>query len=180
MLFRVIIGVLVLASFGVWFYAYSGRADRPPPDELDSTTLYIEAFDEDLQFSEINGLPAYGKRAEVVCEAATDSIPNARFADDQTERAAQIRGSNLTFEEMIADLRSLPVATARDDELRNLWLDDWQILLSDRERYAANVEEDPGAIFTLTVVEGERLERRITRFARTNLMLPCAAPTDIG
>ncbi len=178
---RLVVGAVVAASFAVWFYAYSGAADRPPPDELDSTALLLAAENDGTDYLEMAGEPAFGKRAELICQSATDSLPNARFAESQTERATQIRVSNVILRDMVAELRSLPVATDRDNTLRSLWLDDWSVLLADRDRYANNVETDPGAIFTLTAVEGEeRLERRLTRFARTNLMLPCGAPTDLG
>ncbi len=181
LIFRLVVGAVVAASFAVWFYAYSGAADRPPPDELDSTALHLAAEQDETQYQEVAGEPAFGKRAEVICQRAIDSLPNARFAESQTERADQIRASNVILRDMVAELRSLPVATDRDNTLRGLWLDDWGILLTDRDRYADNVETDPGAIFTLTAVEGEeRLERRLTRFARTNLMLPCGAPSDLG
>ncbi|NNF54224.1 MAG: hypothetical protein HKN03_07240 [Acidimicrobiales bacterium] len=180
-IFRFVVGIAIAASFAVWFYAYSGAADRPPPDELDSTALHLAAEQDNTRYREVDGEPAFGKRAEVICQRAIDSLPNARFAKNQTERAEQIRASNVILRDMVAQIRALPVATDRDATLRGLWLDDWGILLADRDRYADNVEIDPGAIFTLTAVEGEeRLERRLTRFARTNLMLPCGAPSDLG
>lgn len=178
---RAVVGAVVLGSFGVWVYAYSGAADRPPPDELDSTRAFVEAESDGLSYEELPGVAFYGRRATAICSDAMDRLPDARLATSGPERADQLRGANRILEAMITELRALPVATDRDDELRHLWLDDWQVLIADRERYADAVEVDPAAVFSVSdVADNERLERRLTRFARTNLMLPCGAPTDVG
>jgi hypothetical protein len=179
--FRLMVSVAVLGSFGVWVYGLSGAARQPPPDELDSTRGLIEAIESDSTFVELDGLPAYAKRAEAICETTIDGLGDASRVETAAERASQLRESNLLLVDMVSRLRTLPVATERDDSLRSLWLDDWDVLIGDRERYADALEVDPAAVFTLSAVaDNERLERRITRFARTNLMLPCGAPTDVG
>ncbi len=180
-LFRIAVGIIVVASFGVWLYAYSGAADRPPPDELDSTRALLDAREAGQEFEEFDGTAAYGVRASSICDTAVGSLPDARLADSGPARATQLREANRLLLEMIGELRGLPVATVRDDELRNLWLDDWETLVGDRARYADAVENDPAAVFSVSAVaDAERLERRLTRFARTNLMLPCGAPSDLG
>ena len=55
----------------------------------------------------------------------------------------QLREANRILPTMIGDLRELRVATVRDDELRNLWLDDWEVLVGDRARYADAVRGRP-------------------------------------
>ncbi len=178
---RIIVGGAVLASFGIWAYAYSGAADRPPPDELDSTRARLDAEAAGESYEELPATAAYGARGTAICEEAMAALPDARLATNGPERANQLRRANLVLEGMIEQLRGLPVATERDDELRNLWLDDWEVLVGDRNRYADAVEVDPAAVFTVSgVAENERLERRLTRFARTNLMLACGAPADLG
>jgi len=180
-LVRLVVGIAVLGSFGVWLYALSGVARQPPPDELDSTRALIEATEAGETYEEFDGEPAYAKRAEVICEDTIGALPDASEAMSGIERAEQLRTGNVQLREMITQLRDLPVASERDDLLRNLFLDDWTVLVGDRDRYAAAVEVDPGAIFTVSAVaDNERLERRLTRFARTNLMLACGAPTDVG
>lgn len=180
MILRVVVGIVVLGSFGVWMYALSGAARQAPPDELDSTRALIEANEAGEAYTEVDGLPAYAERAERICQATIDNLPDASRATSGPERAEQIRLANAQLSDMILQLRGLPVASERDDTLRNLFLDDWEVLISDRDRYADAVEVDPSAIFTLTAVaDNERLERRLTRFARTNLMLPCGAPADV-
>jgi hypothetical protein len=173
--------VAVIGSFGVWAYGLSGAARQPPPDELDSTRGLIEAIEADETYIEFEGLPAYSDRAEAICDATTQQLGDASRVETAAERATQLRESNRSLVDMVSQLRALPTATERDDSLRSLWLDDWDVLIADRERYADALEADPTAKFNVSqVADNERLERRITRFARTNLMLGCAAPSDVG
>ncbi|NNE95850.1 MAG: hypothetical protein HKN24_07465 [Acidimicrobiales bacterium] len=180
-LFRVGVAVVVIASFGIWAYALSGVARRPPPDELDSTRALIEAIEDGTSYFEFDGVAAYSVRAEALCETAIDQLGDPSRVSSGPARAAQLRESNRVLAAMVESLRRLPVATDRDDTLRSAWLDDWEVLIGDRARYADRVEENPAAVFSVSrVADNEGLERRLTRFARTNLMLPCGAPADVG
>ncbi|MGI9609638.1 MAG: hypothetical protein ACR2NL_05020 [Acidimicrobiia bacterium] len=181
LIFRAVVVVAVLASFGVWIYALSGVARQPPPDELDSTRGLIEAREAEEAYVELEALPAFGVRAQLVCEAASEQLGDPSRVASGPARAVQLRQSNQVLQDMVDSLRSLPMATERDEMLRSAWLEDWEVLLADRGRYADAVEVDPAAVYTVSrVAENEGLERRLTRFARTNLMLPCGAPTDVG
>ncbi|MFW2381578.1 MAG: hypothetical protein ACN4GZ_07455 [Acidimicrobiales bacterium] len=181
LVFRAAVGIAVLASFGVWIYALSGVARQPPPDELDSTRGLIEAREAEEAFFELEGLPAFSVRAQPLCEAATDQLGDPSRVGTGPERAAQLRRSNQVLQDMVGSLSRLPMATERDEMLRAAWLADWEVLLADRARYADAVEKDPAAVYTVSrVADEEGLERRLTRFARTNLMLPCGAPADVG
>jgi len=156
--------VVVIASFGVWVYAYSGQADRPPPDLLVDTEL--------------------AARAEAICLAAVtdvDAMPSATEAADGPERGDQIRLSTARFGSMVAELETLRVDDDQDRIIMTGWLGDWRTLLDDRLRYADAISEDPDAVFLQTnVAAGERLDRRLTRVADTNRMSSCATPTDVG
>lgn len=171
----------IIGSFLVWVYALSGVARQPPPDELDSTRGFLDAVEAGESYLEIDNQPAFFARAEDVCAATMAGLPDASTAGNGPERAEQLREANAMLEAMMSQLRVLPMLTPRDNELRGKWLDDWSVLIGDRDRYADAVEVDPAAIFTVSAVaDGERLERRLDRFARTNLMLSCSAPTDVG
>lgn len=164
LLLRVVAGLAVAASFGVWAYAYSGRADRPPPDLLIDTEL--------------------AATAETLCAAAVadvEAMPSATVAADGAERAEQVLRSTARFQTLIADLEALRVDEPDDRVIMSGWLTDWRVLMDDRLRYAEAVTEEPDTIFLLTnVAAGERLDRRITRVANTNRMPSCATPTDVG
>ena len=161
---RALVAGIVVASFAIWVYAFSGLADRDAPDLLDD--------------------PSFATSAEAVCAAtAADlaELPNALDAVDGPDRADQLRRSTALLEQMIVDLDDLVAGSARDVQIADAWLDDWRVLLGDRYRYADAIEVDDNAQFLVTDTGvGERLDRRITRLANTNSMPSCIAPTDVG
>lgn len=160
---KAIVGIPVAASFAVWAYAYSGLADRPTPDELDDS--------------------AFAVTAEPVCAESMDALeqlPNAEVANDNVERAGQIRARNTVLLDMVDQLRSEVTGTDRDIEMLTEWLDDWTTYIDDRADYADRFELDGNEVFYVSAVGGERLERRITRFANTNRTYSCVTPTDVG
>lgn len=164
MVWKVLVGVVVLASFGVWVYAYSGAAVRDAPDRFD-----------DIELS---------RASETICQATQTEIgkiPNALDAKDEVERAQQLRQSTTLLATMVDDIDNLEATTERDATIMDLWLDDWRVLLSDRDTYADRLAADPDAKFYVTNTGvGERLDRRVTRLANTNSMPACAAPEDVG
>lgn len=160
---RVLVGLLVLASFGVWVYAYSGYADREAPDTLD-----------DLSFA---------ARAEPICaaaRAAVDELPNALEAADPFERAEQIRAASQVYRDMVDELQTEVPTGDRDRGIVELWLDRWRIILDDRDNYAGRLEENQEAVFYLSADAGRRAERSLSYVADTNDMPSCGAPDDVG
>jgi hypothetical protein len=161
---RALAGLVVIASFGIWAYRFSGQADRPPPDLLADTDL--------------------AARAEAICAAAVadvDAMPSAADAVDGPDRAEQVIRATDRFAVMVTELEALEVTGAEDQVIMNGWLGDWRVLLGDRRGYAEAVAIDPAAPFLMTdVAANERLDRRITRMATTNAMPSCAMPTDAG
>ncbi len=155
--------VTLVGSFGVWVYAFSGRADRDPPDLLNDAS--------------------WSTAAEEICADAlsdVDDIPSAQQAGDAGERSQQVLAATGRFETMVDQLADLPAATPRDEQITTDWLADFRVLMGDRRRYADAVADDPAAVFTITDTGvGERLDRRITRFAVTNSMPSCVTPTDV-
>ena len=156
-----LLGVIVLISFGPWIYRWSGFADRPFPDTLDDASFAIAA--------------------EPICAAFVEDLPNALDARSLEDRATQVRVGTAQLQVMVESLSGLTTGSVRDVELIGKWLADWDIYLSDRLGYADRIEVDENAVFYLTQIEGpERLEKRITRFALTNRMISCSTPGDIG
>lgn len=156
--------LLVLGSFAIWIYAFSGAAERDTPDLLDD--------------------PTFSLAAEERCAAALadlDELPNALDAVDGPDRANQIRVSTARLEELLDELDELVGGSARDVEISTGWLSDWRVMIEDRYRYADAIEADPNAQFYVTDVGvSERLDKRLTRLANTNSMPSCVAPTDVG
>ncbi len=153
----------LIGSFGVWVYAFSGAADRDPPDLLDHA--------------------AWSESAERICsEALTDveSMPGALDAESVDQRSEQLNRATDRFSDMVAGLEQLPTESSRDAQITTDWMADWRTLLEDRRRHAEVILDDPAAPFTITDIGvGERLDRRITRFATTNSMPSCVTPTDV-
>lgn len=162
-LFRVVAGLVVIASFGVWAYAYSGYADRERPDLLAE--------------------PDLAAAAEHICANALADVaamPNAIEAADEVERASQIRAATSRFDAMVAELAVFDFVDERDDRIFQAWLEDWRVILDDRRDYADRLALDPDEIFYITDTGvAERLDKRVTRFANTNLMVSCGSPTDV-
>lgn len=165
---RIVLAAVVLASFAVWAYAFSGFAGREAPDTIRH--------------------PSYGALAEPTCAAAMtelESVPNALDAQSPAERASQIAEADVILATMVNDLEAHlddPSVTI-DDRDRNItteWLADWRRFIADREDFRLRLADDPQAVFYVAAVGGERLERRITRFANTNLLLSCVTPSDVG
>lgn len=92
----------------------------------------------------------------------------------------QVRNRNVVLLSMVSDLESATQGSDRDQAMIAEWLDDWRLFISDREDYANRIAEDENAQFYLSDGGGERLERRITRFANTNNMYSCVTPFDVG
>ncbi len=160
---KFVVGLLVLGSFGIWGYAYSGQADRVTPDTLDD--------------------PLFAQRAEAVCAETMvrfDALPNAEDAADNRERADQIRARDAVLYDMIARLERFVGGSDRDVEMSTEWLGDWTTYVDEREDYANRFELDESEVLYVSAEGGERLERRITRFANTNRMPSCATPLDVG
>lgn len=154
-------GAILLGSFGLWVYAY-GFVERSTPDEWDEASL--------------------GAQAEDICATAiadVASMPTALEAADSKARAEQIRASTARLSAMVDELASLAPATENDARMHTGWISDWQTFIADRYKYADAISEDPDAQLLLTAIGPERLDRRLTRFADTNKMYSCVAPTDV-
>lgn len=163
-LFRVLVGVLIAASFAPWVYLYSGQADRDAPDLLEDRALATDA--------------------ETICANALadiDDLPGALDAANGAERGEQVRVTTARYESMLDELDALPTRFERDEMIYRGWLSDWRVMTADRLAYADAITEDENARFLITDTGvDERLDRRLTRFANTNSMWSCIAPTDIG
>lgn len=166
---RLALGVLVGGSFAVWGYGFSGQASRTAPDTL--------------------GNPSYLAVAEPACAAANDRVavmPNALDAEDNVDRAQQVRANTAVYSDLVTELEGLlddPSVNLneRDNGITLEWLQDWRQFLSDRLDYADRLEVDELAVFYVAASSGgERLERRITRFALTNELTSCVSPSDVG
>ncbi len=165
--FRILVAIVVLGSFAIWGYAFF--ADHEVADRLTN--------------------PEFAARAEPVCAAAMtelEALPNALDAIDHVDRANQVVAASDVLARMADDLDAILVQPDlvlddRDREISTEWVGDWRLYLADRYDYAERLAVEPEAVFFVRASsEGERLERRITRFTITNEMVSCATPGDVG
>ena len=130
--------------------------------------------------------PSGSLRFAISSSSLAVAVPSALDADDNVERSGQIVATTAVYRELVDDLELLlddPSVSlnARDRGITLEWLADWDAFLDDRLDYAERLSGDPEAVFYVAASSGgERLERRISRFATTNEMYNCVTPSDVG
>lgn len=161
---RFLATAFVVVSVAFWIFAFSpwARDLFTAPDQLEDEAL-VAAIDD-------------------VCAAArTDlfELPPARTATTPAERAEILVAANETLRQMRADLAMLPVDTPEDRRLVNLWLDDWDIYLGDRDTHINRLLTEGDVRFFNTVDNGVFIHERMDGFARVNNMDNCETPGDV-
>lgn len=160
---RLFLGLVVVASFALWAYAFSGLARRDAPDTLDD--------------------PTFAAAAEPICAAAIadiDALPAAMtFENDPLGRADNLDLATDRLEEMVRSLEPLVAGTDRDRQIIESWLADWSTYLGDRRGFAEAIRVDPDEPFQLTGREGKAITAPMNRMATVNEMPSCAPPGDV-
>ena len=148
---------------GFWIWAFSPLAPSGHPDVLHNVVFTHDAED--------------------VCAAAVAAVarlPGAAEATGPQDRARQIVGATLLFEEMVAGLRAeAGDVVGSDADLVGSWLADWDTYLEDRRAYAEVLAGGDDPPFTVTARDGEGVTGYIDIFAEVNAMPSCATPRDV-
>jgi hypothetical protein len=164
----VLLTVAIVGMVGMWVYVLYlafGPGRQPPADRLED--------------------PAFAEAAQQRCADAVDAVedlPVASQTGSAAARAEVLDEANGIFATMLGDLDDLrDLAPAGDQRERTTaWLDDWQVLLADREAYADALRADPEA--RLLISEKPGTGRHITgwidEFALANKMDDCVTPND--
>lgn len=166
---RIALGLLVAGSFAIWGYGFSGLAARTAPDTLANDSFLLVA-----------------DPACAAANATVEGMPNALDAEDNVDRAQQVINNTAVYSNLVDELETLlddprVELNDRDTGITLEWLADWRQFLADRLDYADRLADDPQAVFYVAASSGgERLERRITRFAVTNDLESCITPSDVG
>lgn len=165
---------LVLVAVNVVFWGailgWTVLADHPwdPPDHLDDLT--------------------YAAAAEPICaEAQADLAALGSPIEVETlEERAQLTLDGVdVLEAMLVELRTLPapVGTGADGapeaEWVDRWLDDWEVHLGDRRRWAEQLHEGEDVPFTETARNNKQISRTIDNFAEVNAMESCKTTGDV-
>ena len=160
---RTLVGLLAVAMVVLWVYAFllapSGNPDR----------LQDRAWPEAAQ-----------KRC-LEARAVIDSLPSAAQATSPADRAVDLDLATDVLNAMVADLAMMPGGIDDDTHLVDMWLDDWEVYLSDRRAHATRLrlEGDVRPLLTALPSGTGSVLKRMNGFARVNDMEACLDPGDV-
>ena len=161
----IVVGFLAMAGF--WIWAFSPFPTRGHPDTLDTS----------------DG-KAFTVNAESRCATTMerlDGLPRNLNIDNPEQLAEQVSAGTELLVPLVADLRNLARSINDPDEARkvNLWLDDWNIYIADRNNLVTKLRQGERAEFTYTARDDVQIARIVDRFAQVNDMISCETPKDI-
>jgi hypothetical protein len=152
--------LVVAATIGMWAYLFL-IADPGVPDELDDDTF-----------------PTAGQAICADAIARIDDLPAAQEATSPQDRAVVVAEANEILTEMVADLRAIAPTEGQDERLTRLWLDDWDIYLTDRADYADRLAAGEDAELLVTARGAGQITVTLDHFAVVNHMEDCQSPLD--
>ncbi len=161
---RALAVVFILVAIAFWIFAFSPQAREmfQAPDQLEDES-YVAAIEQTC----------------VDAVARLDALPSARSADDTAARADIVENSNVILGDMIGALAELSGGTEDDQRLIGLWLQDWEIVMADRETHVARLRTEGDVRFLNSEVDGIFVAERMNGFARVNDIESCAPPGDL-
>ncbi len=155
--------VLVIAAFWIVVWIWTLRADPArPPGFLDDR--------------------AFPAAAEPICaEAVTavEALGSAAAVDSIEERADLVDAQDDILRDLVVDLRALPRPTGEPGAWVAEWLDDWDVHIGDRERWAARLHEGSDPPFVETAKGNDQVSEAVDYFAETNEMPSCMTYNDV-
>jgi hypothetical protein len=134
---------------------------------------------------------AWVARSETTCKAHRTliyALPHARTFKDVTPKSEALRqradvadqATNALREQLKALKADVP-ADAVSATLVNRWLAEWDVYISDRDAHVAQFRGGIDPPFAQTANEtGAPGPIRMDQFARTNKMVSCQVPLDLG
>jgi len=147
-----------------WIWAFNNRDSIAHPDTFDD--------------------PVFVETAEAVCakrQSIIAGFPLATAVEGPIERGLLIEQGTEQLELMLSELRDLAAPTdPKGADGVAQWLDDYDLYISDRERYTellANGEDPPFLISGNG--QGVRVTDLLTTFAEVNTMASCAPSPDV-
>ncbi|MFM8521274.1 MAG: hypothetical protein ACKOBK_04075, partial [Acidimicrobiaceae bacterium] len=100
--------------------------------------------------------------------------------DALVERADLIDLATDTIENFVKEFRQTLPSDPKGRELVGLWLDDYEIYISDRREYSNNLRAGINEQFAETPIEGLPISEKIATFAADNEMSYCKPPIDLS
>jgi hypothetical protein len=134
---------------------------------------------------------AWVAAAESACaaqKAKINALPNARSFKDITPRSEALRQradvadqATRYVRELLTQLHATTPAGEHSVSLVTRWLKDWDIYVADRDAHVAQYRAGLDPPFAQTANElGAPGPIRMDQFSRTNLMVSCQVPLDLG
>lgn len=199
---RYLAAAFVMSTFVFWIWAFTPWARKENPAKLDDISFTEWANERCAQAQVmINALPSARqagttqKRAEHVKEATrhtADLVHDLHARSQSLSQSQSLSGGThpggTPAEDTLAEKIAEGKATEglSDAALVGLWLDDWNIYLSDRQAHVERLNNatadtaDRDLRFLISdVVAGGIYTRRMDGFARLNNMPACQVPGDI-
>ena len=156
--------VVVVGSFALWAYAFSGVARRTAPD-----TLADKAF------------VAAAKPLCAAAQADIAELPSAISAKTAPERAETLEIATSRVEQLGGELRRSLTPESADFDILTRWFADWDRYVANRRAYATTLRTDSKARFQLDARStGEGITKAMDNLATVNRMDECATPGDVG
>ncbi len=130
------------------------------------------------------------KAAETRCAAAREEMAalasneGGRITNPTNEqmqqRAALVDQATSSIEQALADIDSLPLTDARDQQLVDAWFGFYDTVLADRKAYTARLRDGRNEPYDETQIGGGPVSNVITDFTTANEMKSCAPPLDLS
>ena len=162
---RVVSLLLLLSIIAFWIWALSPLAPQGHPDKLND--------------------PAFAIAAKPLCADAKSSLeelPLALTTKTPDERAELIDEGTAIYRDLLEALQLLaPDLNSDDGKNVNLWIDDYQIYLNDRDQYAEQfrIGKDEAFVVSPSTKGDKWVSRPIDEFAKANDLKECMVPLDV-
>ena len=96
------------------------------------------------------------------CKLMTSTVQGQPFDGSPDDRLDALRGQNTAVEKMVDRIRSISSKVRGSDRPLDAWLDDWETLVSDRERYIRQQRRGEDAEFRVTrTSDGDPINERM-------------------
>lgn len=124
----------------------------------------------------------FAEAAQPICADAVADIAALDLdliADSGEERADSVDVTNERLREMVADLRGLHRPAGQEGEWVASWLDDWEVHIEDRQRWADRQRAGEDVPFSESDRAGVQVSKIVDNFAEVNRMPSCATTHDV-
>jgi hypothetical protein len=130
----------------------------------------------------------WAKKAQARCLIAAQQrfdLADYRIVDDLgvdaiAKRAAIVDKATDTIESFVKEFRASLPTDAKGIAIVGLWLDDYEIYISDRRSFANDLRNGINLQFSETPIKGLPISEKISTFAADNQMSYCKPPLDLS